>query len=139
MAFELNKKKGPISDINVTPLVDVMLVLLVIFMISAPLMFSGIKLDLPKTKKVNNLKLTQKQVILSISKGKEFYIGKDKFLEKELVNVINAKFKEYTTDTLYLRADYGLKYGTIAQMMSMLKRNGISKIALVTEIDNKRK
>ena len=52
MGFKLSKKKGPISEINVTPLVDVMLVLLVIFMISAPLMFSGIKLKLPKTKKV---------------------------------------------------------------------------------------
>ncbi len=62
MGFKLNKKQGPISDINVTPLVDVMLVLLVIFMISAPLMFSGIKLDLPKTKKVNNIQLTKKQV-----------------------------------------------------------------------------
>mgnify|MGYP001412681935 CR=1 FL=1 len=82
MAFKLDNKKGPISDINVTPLVDVMLVLLVIFMISAPLMFSGIKLDLPKTKKVNNIKLTQKQVILSISKAGEFFVGDERFLKE---------------------------------------------------------
>tara|TARA_B100000749_G_scaffold261261_1_gene233320 strand:+ start:67 stop:315 length:249 start_codon:yes stop_codon:yes gene_type:complete len=82
LAFKLDNKKGPISDINVTPLVDVMLVLLVIFMISAPLMFSGIKLDLPKTKKVNNIKLTQKQVILSISKAGEFFVGDERFLKE---------------------------------------------------------
>ena len=85
MAFNLKKKKGPISEINVTPLVDVMLVLLVIFMISAPLMFSGIKLKLPKTQKVNQLQLTKKQVILSISSIGEFFIGEDKLLKEEVV------------------------------------------------------
>ena len=137
MGFKLSKKKGPISEINVTPLVDVMLVLLVIFMISAPLMFSGIKLKLPKTKKVNQLRLTKKQVILSISPSGEFYLGEEKFLKEELVKVIKGKLTELETKVLYLRADYGLQYGNIAKMISQLKRGGISNIALVTEIDNK--
>ena len=80
MAFKLTKNKGPISEINVTPLVDVTLVLLVIFMISAPLMFSAIKLKLPKTKKVNQLQLTKKQDILSVTPTGELLIGEDKFL-----------------------------------------------------------
>lgn len=134
MGFKLDDKKGVISDINVTPLVDVMLVLLVIFMISAPLMFSGIKLDLPKTKKVNNIQLTKKQVILSISRAGEFFIGQEKFLKAELVPVINERFKKHATDVLYLRADYSLDYGVIAKLISQLKRNGVAKIALVTEI-----
>ncbi len=137
MGFKLNKKQGPISDINVTPLVDVMLVLLVIFMISAPLMFSGIKLDLPKTKKVNNIQLTKKQVILSISKAGEYFLGDEKFLKKELSQVILSKFQSNKTDVLYVRADYALDYGIVAKLISTLKRNGIAKIALVTEIDNK--
>jgi biopolymer transport protein ExbD len=137
MSFKLNKRKGPISEINVTPLVDVMLVLLVIFMISAPLMFSGIKLTLPKTKKVNQLRLTKKQVILSISPTGEFYLGDNKFLKSELIKVINDKFSQFDTKVLYLRADYGLEYGNIAKVISQLKRGGISNIALVTEIDNK--
>ena len=137
MAFNLGNKKGPISEINVTPLVDVMLVLLVIFMISAPLMFSGIKLDLPKTKKVNNLRLTQKQVILSISTQGEFFLGQDKIEKKDIVNVVNSKFKEHKTDVLYVRADYALEYGSVAKLISTLKRNGIAKIALVTEIEKK--
>jgi biopolymer transport protein ExbD len=135
MGFKLDNKKGPISDINVTPLVDVMLVLLVIFMVSAPLMFSGIKLDLPKTKKVSSLNLTKKQVILSISKSGEFFIGDQKFLKPELISVIDSKFVENKTDVLYLRADYALDYGLIAKLMSHLKRNGVAKIALVTEIE----
>ncbi len=135
MGFKLDKKKGPISDINVTPLVDVMLVLLVIFMVSAPLMFSGIKLDLPKTKKVNNLNLTKKQVILSISKTGEFFLGEKKYLRSELISVITENFKLNNTDVLYLRADYALDYGLIAKLMSHLKRNGVAKIALVTEIE----
>jgi len=137
MGFKLSKKKGPISEINVTPLVDVMLVLLVIFMISAPLMFSGIKLKLPKTKKVNQLRLTKKQVILSISPAGDFFLGKNKFIKEELVKVIKEKFIEFDTEILYLRADYGLQYGNIAKMISQLKRGGIGNIALVTEIDNK--
>ena len=137
MGFKLDQKKGPISDINVTPLVDVMLVLLVIFMISAPLMFSGIKLDLQKTKKVNNINLTQKQVILSISRTGEFFIGDDKFLKEEIPKVVLARFKDNETDVLYVRADYSLDYGVVAKLISMLKRSGIAKIALVTEIDKK--
>lgn len=135
MAFNLGNKKGPISEINVTPLVDVMLVLLVIFMITAPMMFSGIKLDLPKTKKVNNIQLTKKQVILNISKSGEFFLGSDKFLQTELAKVILNKFKEHSTDVLYVRADYALDYGVVARLISVLKRTGIAKIALVTEIE----
>lgn len=137
MAFNLGNKKGPISDINVTPLVDVMLVLLVIFMISAPLMFSGIKLDLPKTTKVNNLRLTQKQVILSISNSGDLVIGDEKFLKTEIVSEVLARFKEHSTDVLYLRADYQIDYGEVARMIALLKKGGIAKIALVTEIEKK--
>ena len=135
MAFDLGKKKGPISEINVTPLVDVMLVLLVIFMISAPLMFSGIKLKLPKTKKVNQLRLTKKQVILSISPAGEFFLGDNKVLKDELIEIVNSKFQEFNTEVLYVRADYGLEYGKVAKIVALLKKGGIGNIALVTEIE----
>lgn len=136
MAFNTGKKKGAISDINVTPLVDVMLVLLVIFMVTAPLMLNGIQLDLPKTKEVNPVNLTAKQVVLSISKTEEFFIGKDKILESEIVPIIEKLFKENKTDTVFLRADFGLQYGKVARVMSFLKRGGIHKIALVTMTEN---
>lgn len=135
MAFQIKNKKGPISEINVTPLVDVMLVLLVIFMISAPLMYSGIKLKLPKTKKVNNLRLTKKQVILSVTPSGEYFIGKDKYLASELLEVVLEKFKDNATSVLYIRADYDIRYGDIAKLMAKLKQGGIANIALVTEIN----
>ncbi|MCT4641161.1 MAG: biopolymer transporter ExbD [Bacteriovoracaceae bacterium] len=136
MAFNLNKKKGPISDINVTPLVDVMLVLLVIFMISAPLMFSGVKLDLPKTKKVSSIKLTTKQIILSMSKDGKYFIGKDEFSLEDAIIKVKNDFKDVKSKVLFLRADFALPYGNVAKVMSHLKTNGITSISLVTEIED---
>src|SRR3989339_67234 len=125
--------KGRMAEINVTPLVDVMLVLLVIFMITAPLLLNGIKLELPKTKEVNRINLTSSQIILSYTRTSEYFIGKDKFLLGELVPIIKQKFADNKTDVLYLRADYAITYGKVAALMSHLKKNGISQIALVTE------
>ncbi len=138
MAANLNKnKKGAIADINVTPLVDVMLVLLVIFMITAPLMLNGIKLELPKTKEVNPMNLTTQQVVLSMTLSGELFLGKNKVLENEVIELVKGKFKEAKSEILYLRADYGIKYGNVARLMSFLKSSGITNIALVTEIESK--
>lgn len=128
-------KKAPMADINVTPLVDVMLVLLVIFMITAPLMLNGIALDLPKTREANPINLNTSQVVLSVSKSEELFVGKDKVLENELIPELKSRFTETKSDTLFLRADFGLAYGKVAKLMSFLKREGITKIALVTEIE----
>lgn len=133
------KKKGVIADINVTPLVDVMLVLLVIFMITAPLMLNGIKLELPKTKEVNPVNLNNTQVILSFSKDEQYYLGKDKILVNEIVPEIRKQFTSNKTETLFLRADYTLSYGKVAKLISFLKKNGINQIALVTQIEEKNK
>ncbi len=128
-------KKGPVSDINVTPLVDVMLVLLVIFMVTAPMLFSGINLKLPKTQKVNNVGLRPELVILSITESEQFYLGKNPITQKDLVPSILKQFKISNTDTIYLRADYNLRYEKVAKLMAILKKAGISNIALVTEVE----
>ena len=127
------KKGGPMAEINVTPLVDVMLVLLVIFMVTAPLMLNGIKLSLPKTKETNPINLTTRQVILSYTRAGEYFLGSDKILKGELIKEVLSQFKSTKTDTLFLRADFGIRYGKVAKLMSYLKRGGVSKIALVTE------
>ena len=138
MAFNTGgRKKGAISDINVTPLVDVMLVLLIIFMVTAPLMLNGIKLDLPKTKEVNPVNLNATQVILSFSKNEDYFLGKDKILSNEILPEIKKQFKQNKTETLFLRADFSLPYGKVAKLMSFLKRGGISQIALVTVTEDK--
>lgn len=137
MAFNVGKKKGAISDINVTPLVDVMLVLLIIFMVTAPLMLNGIKLDLPKTKEVNPINLNANQVILSFSKNEDYFLGKDKILMNEIIPEIKKQFQKNKTQTLFLRADFSLAYGKVARLMSFLKRGGIYQISLVTTTEDK--
>lgn len=128
-------KKGPVSDINVTPLVDVMLVLLVIFMVTAPMLFSGINLKLPKTQKVNNVGLRPELVILSITESEQFFLGKNPVTQNDLVPSIMKLFKSSNTDVIYLRADYNLRYEKVAKLMATLKKAGISNIALVTEVE----
>lgn len=128
-------KKGPVSDINVTPLVDVMLVLLVIFMVTAPMLFSGINLKLPKTQKVNTVGLRPELVILSITESEQFFLGKSAVTQKDLVPSILKQFKEHKTDVVYVRADYNLKYEKVAKLIASLKKAGVSNIALVTEVE----
>ncbi len=135
MAFSTGNRKGPIGDINVTPLVDVMLVLLVIFMVTAPMMFSGIQLKLPKTGKVTSLNLRPELVILSVTLGDEFFLGKERVSRERLVETLLTRLKASNTDVVYLRADYELKYEKVAKLISALKAAGISNIALVTEIE----
>ncbi len=134
MSFQNSGNKKTISEINVTPLVDVMLVLLVIFMITAPLMLNGIKLTLPKTKEVNKVTLSTSQVVLSMTRTGDLFIGKEKVLLDELIKVIKDQFVQNRVETLYLRADYGIKYGKVVSIMSYLKKNEIINIALITEI-----
>lgn len=135
MGMQLSKKKGAISDINVTPFVDVMLVLLIIFMVTAPLMYSEIVLELPRTREVSPVNLHSKQVILSYTKAGEYYLGAERVLESEILDSVNDKFEELKTTVLFLRADYTLSYGEVANLMSYLRRGGIADIALVTEVE----
>lgn len=135
MAFSSGPRKGPVADINVTPLVDVMLVLLVIFMVTAPMMFSGVNLKLPKTGKVSSLNLRPELIILSVTASEEFFLGKERVKREVLVKTVADKLKASKSDVIYLRADYALKYEKVAKLISALKNAGISNIALVTEIE----
>jgi biopolymer transport protein TolR len=128
-------KKGPMADINVTPLVDVMLVLLVIFMVTAPMLFSGIDLKLPKTQKVNNVGLRPELIILSITDSEKFFLGKNAVQKEVLIATIQKQFQTSKTDVLYVRADYNLKYEKVAKLIAALKKAGVSNIALVTEVE----
>jgi len=135
MGMNLGGKKGPVSDINVTPLVDVMLVLLVIFMVTAPMLYSGIDLKLPKTQKVNNVGLKSELVVLSVTGIEQYYLGKNLITQKDLIPSILKQFKTNGTDIVYLRADYALKYEIVAKLIANLKKAGVSNIALVTEVE----
>ncbi len=125
---------GPISDINVTPFVDVVLVLLVIFMLTAPMLLNGIALDLPQTKEINRVQLDSEQVVLSMTKSGEFFLGEDKVLKSEIIDQVKKRVAGQKNRVLYLRADHALRYGEVAKLMSFLKSAGISQLALVTEV-----
>lgn len=113
--------KGQISDINVTPLVDVMLVLLVIFMVTAPLLYNGIELKLPKTTEVNKMNINREQIVLSLSELNKLYLGTKPIAYKDVVDTIKERFKSGGTNILFLRADSNISYGKVAKLMSHLK------------------
>jgi biopolymer transport protein ExbD len=113
-----------------------MLVLLVIFMVTAPMLFSGIDLKLPKTQKVNTLGLKPELVVLSVTGNEDYFLGKVGVNKKDLLNAILQEMKSKNADVIYLRADYGLKYEKVAQLIASLKKAGISNIALVTEAES---
>ena len=136
MAFSSNKDEKPVSEINVTPLVDVMLVLLVIFMVTAPMMLNGINLNLPKTQKSEPVTIDEEIVILSINSLGKYFIGKDLVKKEELVVSLKKVLIRSKKKTVFLRADKDLKYGIVARSMSLLKAGGINQISLITEIEN---
>jgi len=123
-----------LSEINVTPLVDVMLVLLVIFMISAPLLLNNVPLVLPKTKKVEKLNPNLERLVISLDADGDVYLNK----EKILINDLKSKLKKLSTKntTIYLQADEKVPYGKVAKIITELKSEGLTQLSLVTEIDN---
>jgi len=122
-------RRSSIADINVTPLVDVMLVLLIIFMITAPLLKQGIDVNLPKAKG-KSLEETEKINIVINKEGKIFL--NDKIIHKDDLPGLLSTYKETNTAVL-LRADKDVPYGIVAEVMGEIKASGIEKIGMVTE------
>jgi biopolymer transport protein ExbD len=102
-------------------------------------MLNGIKLELPKTKEVNPMQLSSSQIVLSYTKKGQLFLGEKLVDESKVVGQILAGFKSDNQNILYLRADYSMPYGKVAKLMSFLKRGGVSNIALVTEMEERKK
>ncbi|MBU6376119.1 MAG: biopolymer transporter ExbD [Bdellovibrionales bacterium] len=121
-----------LSEINVTPLVDVMLVLLIVFMISAPMMSQGIQVDLPKTQ-AQTLNDSQDPVILVVNKNRQILIN-DKAIEQgSLRSKLQAIASAKPNVEVFIQADQGLPYGVIATVMAEVKKAKIQRVGLVTE------
>ena len=129
-------RRAPMSEINVTPLVDVMLVLLIIFMITAPLLASAVPVDLPESRAKPVETEEQEPVQLSITGDDTLYIGEEQVSEAELPARLDAIVREQKEGErprqIMLRADKGLDYGRVMRVMGELNRAGLSRIALVT-------
>lgn len=120
------------SEINVTPLVDVMLVLLIIFMVTAPMMMQGMDVQLPQTKS-KVIHSQEERLVISINKKQEIFINQYKLSREELQEKLKILYQNKKEGEVFLRADRTLPYGFVVQIMSDIKNAGIEKLGMVTE------
>jgi biopolymer transport protein TolR len=119
-----------LSEINMVPFIDVVLVLLIIFMITAPILQSGIEVDVPKTKTIREI--TQQRLVVTIDKAQTVYLGNDPVNIHELPAKIKAQLKR-PQDAVFLRCDETVPFGIFATIIDELRVSGISNISIVTE------
>ena len=133
MAFQFNRsKKGPMSEINVTPFVDVMLVLLIIFMVTAPLLTVGVQVDLPESA-ADSLPDDQEPLTLSINSKGEIYIQEHQVTYQKMIPKLLAIAKNRTDTRIYVRGDKTINYGRVLEIMGLLSGSGFTKVALISE------
>jgi biopolymer transport protein TolR len=121
------------AEINVTPMVDVMLVLLVIFMVTAPLLQQGVKVDLPKADAEPMKTSTEERIVLTLTKDGKAYIGKTEVPIERITELLSANDKLKTDKELYLHADQSLPYGLVVKVMAAAKAGGAETLAMVTD------
>lgn len=124
--------KSFMSDINVTPLVDVMLVLLIIFMVTAPMLMQGVEVNLPKTT-TKNIKTKEEPLMLTVNKEKEIFIEKHRIKLDNLEIKIQKIFQNRRDKEILLRADKEVPYGFVIKVIAKVKQAGIDKLGMVTE------
>lgn len=130
--FSSGNGKRLMSEINVTPFVDVMLVLLIIFMVTAPMMTQGVDVNLPQTT-TSNIKTEEDPLTLSINKNGEIFLETTKVSLEDLEKKVKSIFKYRREKEVLLRADRDVPYGFVIKVMAGVKRAGISKLGMVTE------
>ncbi len=124
--------KKLMSEINVTPLVDVMLVLLIIFMVTAPMMMEGVEVNLPQTKTAS-IKSQEDPLILSVTKNGDVFLENHTVKLEDLGKKIETVFKYRKEKEVLLRADKDIPYGFLVKVMAEVKKAGIAKLGMVTE------
>jgi len=131
-----NGKEGPgrttMSEINVTPMVDVMLVLLIIFMVTAPLIQQGVKVNLPQAKAAP-VEAREKKIVLSIDRGRHVFIGEAEVPIAQLEDKLKTNAKAQADKEVYLHADMDLNYGTVIEVMAAAQRAGITNVGMITD------
>ncbi len=131
-----SRRAGVINEINMTPFIDVMLVLLIIFMVAAPLMTVGVPLDLPQTKAAA-LNVDAKPITLSIRQSGQVFLGEAELNDTDIVGKLAAAAKQGFEERIFVRGDKRVDYGRVAQVMSIVTSAGYKRVALVTEPDQR--
>jgi biopolymer transport protein TolR len=127
--------QSSLSEINMVPFIDVVLVLLIIFMITAPILQSGIEVDVPKTHTVKEI--TQQRLVVTMDKNQLIYLGNDPINIHQLADKIKRQAK-HQNDVIYLRADETVPFGAFCTVIDTLRQSGISNISIVTQPINDR-
>ena len=125
------KRHAPMSEINVTPFVDVMLVLLIIFMVAAPLLTVGVPIDLPESR-AKQLNSETQPITISVREGGQVFLQETEIEASELIAKLSAIAKNGYDERLYVRGDRATDYGTVMRIMGALNQAGYRKIGLVT-------
>jgi biopolymer transport protein TolR len=133
MAFTAanGRTQTALSDINITPLVDVVLVLLIIFMVTAPVLESGIEVNVPHTRTVKEI--SEERLVVSIDKSQRVYLGNDPININRIGAVLRQKIRDPQHQSIFLRADEDVPFGAFATVMDAIKQAGISNVSIVTQ------
>ncbi len=133
MAFTAanGRTQTALSDINVTPLVDVVLVLLIIFMVTAPVLQSGIEVNVPHTRTVKEI--TEERLVISIDKSQRVFLGNDPININQIGPTLRQKIRDPLHQAIYLRSDEDVPFGAFATVMDAIKQAGIGNVSIVNQ------
>ena len=133
MAFtnQQGRTQTSLSEINITPFVDVVLVLLIIFMVTAPILQSGIEVAVPKTRTVKEI--TEERLVITIDKQQRVYLGNDPVNINEIGNKLRQKIRDPRGQSIFVRADENVPFGAFATVMDAVKSSGITNVSIVTQ------
>lgn len=133
MAFDRPGSGGSMNQINVTPLVDVMLVLLVIFMVTAPILQQGVAVDLPRAE-LGPLEGKEIPLVVSLTRDGELFLNEQKLTRAQLVMQLGGVAEESADESVYIRADESLPYGEVISVMAAIREAGIRNVGMVTQL-----
>ena len=125
------RTQSSLADINVTPLVDVVLVLLIIFMVTAPVLQSGIEVNVPHTRTVKEI--TEERLVISIDKSQRVFLGNDPININQIGPALKQRIRDPRHQSIYLRSDEDVPFGAFATVMDAIKQSGISNVSIVTQ------
>jgi biopolymer transport protein ExbD/biopolymer transport protein TolR len=133
VAFTNNKGRtqSSLSEINITPFVDVVLVLLVMFMVTAPILQSGIEVEVPKTRTVKEI--TEERLVITIDKDQRVFLGNDPININEISDRLHEKIRDPQGQSVFIRSDENVPFGAFATVMDAVKQTGITNVSIVTQ------
>jgi biopolymer transport protein TolR len=133
MAFTTSngRTQTALADINITPLVDVVLVLLIIFMVTAPILQSGIEVNVPKTRTVKEI--SEERTVITINKDQRVFLGNDAININQIAATLKKKIRDPRNQYIFIRADENVPFGAFATVMDAVKQSGITNVSIVTQ------